>query len=152
MLQYTNRAGKKAQALILKSQLKFRIVLVACLAIQQIQLHVGGSISIFAMTNIYYSKMVEKKISPAVLSTNGGDSSEHNTVLSDIAKQTRTNVCQFAQYSIKRPQTRRAMGTYGSTCIRVFWPSRLLDSTGVMSKSQVVKYTSHSHRETEHMS
>lgn len=63
MLQYTQRTGekKKAQALILKSHLKFRIVPVACLAFQQIQLHVGDSIPIFALTNIYYSKTVEKK-------------------------------------------------------------------------------------------
>lgn len=38
-------------------------------------------------------------------------------VLVDIAKQTATNVCQFAWYSTKQPQTRRPKGTYGSTCI-----------------------------------
>lgn len=69
-----NRAGKKGRSSYFKKPAKVQNrVPVACLATQQIQLHVGGSIPIFATASIYYSNIAEKKYQiPAVLSTKGG--------------------------------------------------------------------------------
>lgn len=71
-----------------------------------------------------------------------GGSSEPNMVLSDIVKQRHPQM--FANlHSIL--QNRRAMGTYGR--MRIL--AKLSDSTGMMSKSQVFKYTTCSHQETK---
>lgn len=77
MLQH-NRAGKTPKLLFKeKNQLKFRTVPVACLAIQQNQPHAGDTISVFAMTNIYYSKIVEKwSKSSCTLNKRGGGGGE----------------------------------------------------------------------------
>lgn len=86
MLQHTNRTVKKV---ILKSHLEFSKVHIEYLAIQQVQLHAGKRITVFVMTNIYCSKVVEKSADFFELycqQVRGLHSSESKVALEDIAK------------------------------------------------------------------
>lgn len=142
-----NRAGKKGRSSHFKkpAKVQYRIP-VACLATQQIQLHVAGSIPIFATASIYYSNIAEKRSNSSCTLNKWGDSSEHNMVLADTAKQRQPQMSASLHGILQNSP--KPEGQREPTAVHVFWPSRLADSTGM---AQAVKYASHSDQETKHM-